>query len=343
MENGRQQLFNRLAKWKTVAPSQTRRRSASTRMSCSLARPLSGSHSAVPVPISLAAKRCAPPRRALRVSNCGGCTRRDLITGLVTSASSARGSRLDASEEMSLKARAAYDASFARTMETGMADYEQHMSMVKRELFRDLAGKDVLEIGMNTGPNLRYMRDARSVVGVEPNVESFPYARANAAKYGVRGLVLKRGVGERLPDVPDGSVDVVVSTLVMCTVADQSAVAKEARRVLKPGGAYVFLDHVRADEGTPLHAMQVMFDPLNRAAYEGCSLTRDPERAIRDAFGDENVDARRFVAGAADGTWLVKPLFSADAASAKKTSSFLNAIEPHFLLAPTLVGRATAA
>ena len=72
-------------------------------------------------------------------------------------------------------------------------------------------------------------------------------------------------------------------------------------------------------------------------------MTRDPERAIRDAFGDENVDARRFVTGAADGTWLVKPLFSADAASAKKTSSFLNAIEPHFLLAPTLVGRATAA
>ena len=147
----------------------------------------------LPVALPRAAKRRASPRRALRVSGCGGCTRRDLITGLVTSATSAGGSRLDASAELSSKARTAYDASFARTMETGMADYELHMAMVKRELFRDLAGKDVLEIGMNTGPNLRYMRDARSVIGVEPNSQSFPYARANAERFGVQNLVLKKG------------------------------------------------------------------------------------------------------------------------------------------------------
>ena len=172
----------------------------------------------LPVALPCTAKRRASPRRALRVSGCSSCTRRDLITGLVTSATSAKSQ--DASAELSSKARAAYDASFARTMETGMADYELHMTMVKRELFRDLAGKDVLEIGMNTGPNLRYMRDARSVIGVEPNAESFPYARANAERFGVRDLVLKKGVGERLPGIPDASLDFVVSTLVICVSSD---------------------------------------------------------------------------------------------------------------------------
>ena len=237
----------------------------------------------LPVALPCAAKRRASPRRALRVSGCSGCTRRDLFTGLVTSATSASWSSLKASAELSSKARAAYDASFARTMETGMADYELHMAMVKRELFRDLAGKDVLEIGMNTGPNLRYMRDARSVIGIEPNAESFPYARANAERFGVRNLVLKKGVGERLTGIPDASLDFVVSTLVMCTVADQAAVAREAKRVLKPGGQYLLVDHVRAEAGTPLRAMQAVFDPLNRAAYEGCSLLRDPEDALHGA------------------------------------------------------------
>ena len=319
-------------------------------MSSSLARPLAGSRVTLPVALPRAAKRRASPRRALRVSGCSGCTRRDLITGLVTSATSAGGSsRTDASAELSSKARAAYDASFARTMETGMADYELHMAMVKRELFRDLAGKDVLEIGMNTGPNLRYMRDARSVIGVEPNAESFPYARANAERFGVQNLVLKRGVGERLPGIPDASLDFVVSTLVMCTVADQAAVAREARRVLKPGGQYLLVDHVRAEAGTPLRAMQALFDPLNRAAYEGCSLLRDPEDALRGA-GFAAVETRRFVAGAADGSWLVAPIGKgsgsdrerADRERAFERRGFLDAIEPHFLLAPTLVGRATA-
>ena len=78
-------------------------------MSCSLARPLVGSRVTLPVALPRAAKRRASPRRALRVSGCSGCTRRDLITGLVTSATSAGGSRLDASAELSSKARAAYD------------------------------------------------------------------------------------------------------------------------------------------------------------------------------------------------------------------------------------------
>ena len=283
------------------------------------------------------------PRRAFRVSNCGDRTRRDLIKGLLTSATSATSSRLESRREMSSKVRAAHDANFARTMDVGTADYEQHMSRVKQRLFRDSAGKDVLELGVNTGPDPRYFKDAQSVVGVEPNVESFGFgfgfAMRNAEIHGLERFALKPGIGERLP-MKDAGVDAVVSTLGMCTVSDLKGVAHEVRRVLRPGGYYILVSRPRRlgeRNATVRVAETVRFDPLNGLAYEGCRLTRDPESAARDVFGSEPVSTSRFVAGAAANSWLVgeKSAFS-------REGSFMDAIEPHFLLSPTLVGRAEA-
>lgn len=297
-------------------------------MTASLASSFVGTRVVLPT----AAGKRKSYRGSLLVSNCGNCSRRDLFAGLVTSATST--SRLGSPrDDVSGKARQLYDAQFAKTMDVGMADYEQAMVMVKQGLFSGLAGKDILEIGINTGVNLRYMVGARSVAGVEPNVESFKYAQQSAERYDVP-LVLKKGVGEDLP-VADASVDVVVSTLVMCTVTDVAAVAREAKRVLRPGGRYLFLDHVAAPSGTPLWFLQNLFDPLNRLAYEGCCLTRDPELAIASAFGQESVKTNRFVAGSVKNSWLVG---KQDPSRRKAT----DIIEPHFLLAPTLVGVATA-
>ena len=183
--------------------------------------------------------------------NCGGCSRRELITGVVsgTGLNTAR----DIEEAVSTKARTAYDQNFARTMENGMADYELHMRAVKDELFGNLSKfhdprGTLVEIGMGTGPNMRYY-EGLNVVGVEPNEESHVYAYENATKAGVKSLECVKGFGEALP-LPDASVDTVVSTLVMCTVDDIEATLAEVRRVLKPGGAYIFLDHVAAPQGT---------------------------------------------------------------------------------------------
>ena len=101
------------------------------------------------------------------------------------------------------RAREAYDASFARTMEGGMADYETKMRAVKDELFSKIVGEDILEIGMGTGPNMRYYEGLR-VVGVEPNAQSFQYAAANAKKYNLKSFDVVEGIGERLP-APDAS------------------------------------------------------------------------------------------------------------------------------------------
>eukprot|EP00740_Mantoniella_antarctica_P003209 CAMPEP_0181365448 /NCGR_PEP_ID=MMETSP1106-20121128/10072_1 /TAXON_ID=81844 /ORGANISM="Mantoniella antarctica, Strain SL-175" /LENGTH=328 /DNA_ID=CAMNT_0023480523 /DNA_START=204 /DNA_END=1190 /DNA_ORIENTATION=- len=294
-------------------------------------------------------------RRMATVLSCGcGCTRRTLIAGVLSGrgALGAEGSNQENGSFVEL--RKSYDANFAKTMDSGMKDYEQNMAAVKTELFSHIVGDTVLEIGLGNGPNMRYFSGLH-VMGVEPNAQSFEYAAAAARANNLASFEPMEGVGEHLP-MPDASVDTVVATLVMCTVADMDAVAREAKRVLRPGGVYLFLDHVAAPDGTPLRAFQSLFDPLNRAAYEGCHLTRDPLAAIERA-GFASVESRRFVAGAAEGSWLTAPTMGEAFARATRgdrvthgsegggrggsrpqSSALLDAVEPHFLLSPSVVG-----
>ena len=116
-----------------------------------------------------------PPRRARsspRVSACGLCGRRELITGVLSGAV-APTTPSGGDDALRAKAREAYGDTFARTMEGGMADYETSIRAVKDSLFARLDARgvrDVVEIGVGTGPNMRYYGGMR-VTGVEPNAE----------------------------------------------------------------------------------------------------------------------------------------------------------------------------
>jgi SAM-dependent methyltransferase len=242
------------------------------------------------------------------------------------------------------KAREAYGDTFARTMEGGMADYETSIRAVKDSLFARLDARgvrDVVEIGVGTGPNMRYYGGMR-VTGVEPNAASHAYAAANAAKHGLERFDVIEGVAENLP-MPDASADAVVGTLVNCSVASVARAAAEAKRVLRPGGVYLFLDHVAAPSGTPLLALQKTLEPLNRIAYEGCRLTRDPVADIEAAGFGGGVRAERFLAGsgAIETSWLMQPDAGEAARRIAAPGGVMEGIEPHFLLAPHVAGVAT--
>ncbi|KZV29067.1 methyltransferase-like protein 7A-like [Dorcoceras hygrometricum] len=81
-------------------------------------------------------------------------------------------------------------------------------------------------------------------------------------------------VAEALP-VNDASVDAVVGTLVLCSVKDVTLALQEVRRVLKPGGYYIFVEHVAAKDGTVLRFVQGVLDPLQQIVADGCHLTRN--------------------------------------------------------------------
>ncbi len=89
------------------------------------------------------------------------------------------------------------------------------------------------------------------------------------------------GRAEELPG-GDGSADVVVASLVLCTIADVPASLSEVARVLKSTGELRFYEHVRSSR-SGFFRLQRLLDPLWRRLGCGCHLTRETERAITDA------------------------------------------------------------
>lgn len=115
----------------------------------------------------------------------------------------------------------------------------------RRERLLASATGTVLEIGSGTGANLVHYRDVERVILVEPD----PFMRARLhPKLQVARVPVEvvDAPAEALPR-PDLSVDTLVATLVLCTVTDVVASLDEARRVLRPGGRLLFLEHVRGE------------------------------------------------------------------------------------------------
>ncbi len=139
---------------------------------------------------------------------------------------------------------------------------------------------DVLEIGIGTGRNLGAY-PARSVVhGIDPNERALRRSRRRAGALG-RVVSLVVGEAEVLP-YPDDSFDVIVGTLVLCSVGDVGAALGETRRVLRPGGTVRFLEHARADSKA-VASIQRRLAPAWAAAAGGCRLDHVVRRAISDA------------------------------------------------------------
>lgn len=160
----------------------------------------------------------------------------------------------------------------------------------------------VVEIGFGSGLNLPvYPDEVTRVLAVEPS----PIARRRSTRqHAHRGLSVEHiGLdGQSLP-LPDDSCDGALSTFTLCTIPDPRAALAELRRVLRPGGHFHFLEHGRSPDPS-VRRWQHRLDPIERRVAGGCSLTRDVERAVRDAgFTVEHLD-QRYAAGPRPFTWF---------------------------------------
>jgi SAM-dependent methyltransferase len=150
----------------------------------------------------------------------------------------------------------------------------------KQRVFTDLP-PTVVELGPGTGANLRYLPAGTRLIAVEPNPAMHARLRVRAARAQI-DLELHATAGERL-DLPDASVDAVISSLVLCTVPDPAGVVAEVHRVLRPGGRYAFVEHVAAAEHTALRRLQRAVRRPWSWIFEGCSCERDLRALIEDA------------------------------------------------------------
>jgi ubiquinone/menaquinone biosynthesis C-methylase UbiE len=137
----------------------------------------------------------------------------------------------------------------------------------------------VLEIGGGTGANLAHYRNVDRVTIAEP--DPFMRSRIGPKLEDARVPVEVSAAGAEALPFPDGSFDTVVSTLVLCTVPDQAAALDEVRRILRPGGRLLFIEHVRA--AGSMARWQDRLEPLWRRLFGGCHPNRDTVAAIEEA------------------------------------------------------------
>ncbi|WP_293030838.1 class I SAM-dependent methyltransferase [Natronococcus sp.] len=158
----------------------------------------------------------------------------------------------------------------------------------RRYLTADLSGR-VLDVGAGTGANFPYLAGADVAShAIEPDPHMRRQAAEKAREVGC-DVTLRDARAESLP-YDDDSVDVVLASLVFCTIADPDRALEEVARVLRPGGELRFLEHIRADGWR--ERGQELLNPLWSRAAGGCQLTRDTvERFVcHDAFAVEDLE-----------------------------------------------------
>jgi len=158
--------------------------------------------------------------------------------------------------------------------------YDRLLADRKHSLLARASGA-VLEIGPGTGTNFQYFPRGIRWIGVEPNRFMHPYLRLAAERAGIE-IDIRHRHAEEL-DLADRSVDTVIATAVLCSVEDPIKALNEIRRVLKPGGQFVFIEHVAGERGTILRAIQILMQPFWTCIADGCHPARDIARAITRA------------------------------------------------------------
>jgi SAM-dependent methyltransferase len=173
---------------------------------------------------------------------------------------------------------AAWAPVFARVYDTAFVFAERRgFRDVRKDLLRRARGR-VLELGAGTGLNLRhYPETVSEVLLTEPDPHMAAKLRKRASASPLDTKVME-APAERMP-FDDASVDTVVATLVLCTVKDLEQVLAEVARVLRPGGAFLFAEHVRSASTRAARWQDRLNRPWSWYA-RGCQCNRDTVSAI---------------------------------------------------------------
>jgi ubiquinone/menaquinone biosynthesis C-methylase UbiE len=138
----------------------------------------------------------------------------------------------------------------------------------------------VLEIGIGSGMNLPFYPPGSEIFGLDPSPQLLTRTRRKAESVR-REVQLLTGSAEQIP-LADRSVDTIVSTWTACSIPDVATALGEMRRVLRPGGRLLFVEHGRAPE-PGVARWQDHLTPLWRCLSGGCHLNRRIDDLITDA------------------------------------------------------------
>ena len=176
------------------------------------------------------------------------------------------------------------------------ASEKTYMEPLRKEIVGQAKGL-VLEVGAGNGLNFAFYDPKRveRVEATEPDSAMLAYAHNRASSAPVT-ITLTQTPVEQLP-FADAYFDCVVCTLVFCSVNDPLRGLQEIRRVLKPGGQLLMVEHVRS-QGRVTAFAQDMLTPFTRLFLGNCHWNRNTERTVNEAGFQMVEHERRIVAGA---------------------------------------------
>lgn len=174
-------------------------------------------------------------------------------------------------------------------IEHNSCHYDRCVRGKKSLLFSNIKdGDTVVEIGAGTGANIKYYPKGISYTAIEPNEFMHPYLLKKTADLKVKLIM---AVAESIP-MEDNSADVVVSTLVLCSVNSVETALREVKRILKPEGIFLFLEHVAAPSGTLLRFIQKISKPIWKLIGDGCNPEKETLKLISQHF--DIVEVQKF-------------------------------------------------
>ena len=148
-----------------------------------------------------------------------------------------------------------------------------------RERTISLAEGRVLEVGVGSGVNFPYYSDSTDeVIGIDPQWKLLKMASHNTGSVPWK---LIEGSAESIP-LDDASVDTVVTTWTLCSIPDVATALREMRRVLKPGGRFLFVEHGLASDES-VRGWQRRLTPIWKLIAGGCHLDRPVSTLVESA------------------------------------------------------------
>jgi ubiquinone/menaquinone biosynthesis C-methylase UbiE len=157
----------------------------------------------------------------------------------------------------------------------------------RRKLLAGARGR-VLEVGAGTGYNLAYYPDGVSDLTITDGMDGMLRRAWKRAAEAGRQVTLTTASVEDLP-FDDDTFDTVVGSLLLCSVGDQDRSLAEIRRVLKPGGQYLFLEHVRSGDPDVARS-QDRWEGVWKVIGQGCHPNRDTLPRIESAFTIDEIE-----------------------------------------------------
>ena len=170
---------------------------------------------------------------------------------------------------------AVYDPIMARIEAGKLSDW-------RRAFLSGLSGQ-VLEIGSGTGVNFPFYPEGVQLIASDPSGPMIHRARRKAPKdKNIR--FIQAGIGDRALDesIREGSLDAIVSTLVLCSVPEPNAAIDRFWKWLKPGGKVILIEHIHATK--PVNQrLQHWVNPIWSAVADGCNLTRSTDAYFKES------------------------------------------------------------